>query len=79
MTPQRLTPQQDRPLWRNAYRNKSAQADDSRGMNVIVTGTGGGQCHLKDATKILPTSSLRYECMPAALGRRIADRARARS
>ena len=48
-------------------------------MRVILTGTGGGQCHLRDATNIVATRSLRYECMPAALGRRIADRTRARS
>jgi hypothetical protein len=48
-------------------------------MSVIVTGTSGEQCHLRDATNIWATSSLRYECMPAVLGRRIADRTRARS
>ena len=48
-------------------------------MSVIVTGTDGGQCHLRGATNIVATRSLRYECMPAALGGRIADRTRARS
>jgi hypothetical protein len=79
MPQQRLTPQQDRPPLRSAYRNTRAQADDSLGMRVIFTGTGGGQCHLRDATNIAATSSLRYECMPATLGGRIADRTRARS
>jgi hypothetical protein len=79
MPQQRLTPQQDPPLLRSPYRHTPAQADNSRGMRVILTGTGGGQCHLRDATNILATSSLRDECMPAALGRRIADRTRARS
>ena len=79
MTRQRLTRQRDRLPLRSAGRNKPAQADDSRGMGVIVTGTGGGPCQLRDATNIVATSSLRYESMPAALGRRIADRTRVRS
>jgi hypothetical protein len=74
-----VTPPQDPPLLRSPSRHSPAQADDSRGMRVIGTGTRGGQCHLRDATNILATSSLRDECTPAALGRRIAERTRVRS
>src|SRR5262245_60040472 len=75
----RVTPQQDPPLLRSPYRHTPAQADNSCGMRVILTGTDGGPCHLRDATNILATSRFRYECMPVALGRRMADRTRARS